>query len=56
MTRKELLHLLVMQARVNGFELRKWYQSKIDRQLDQPRCGNANAGRRAALLCPALFA
>jgi hypothetical protein len=31
MTRKDLLHLLVMQARTNGFELRKWYQSKIDR-------------------------
>src|SRR5215475_6647925 len=31
MTRKDLLHLLVMQARANGFELRKWYQSKIDR-------------------------
>ena len=31
MTRKDLLHLLVMQARANGFELRRWYQSKIDR-------------------------
>lgn len=31
MTRKDLLHLLVMQARANGFVLRKWYQSKIDR-------------------------
>ena len=31
MTRKDLLHLLIMQARANGFELRKWYQSKIDR-------------------------
>lgn len=31
MTRKDLLQLLVMQARGNGFELRKWYQSKIDR-------------------------
>lgn len=29
MTRKELLHLLVLQARTNGFEFRKWYQSKI---------------------------
>lgn len=30
MTRKELIHLLVLQARANGFEFRKWYQSRID--------------------------
>ncbi|MGH9588574.1 MAG: hypothetical protein ACRD3F_16640 [Acidobacteriaceae bacterium] len=30
MTRKELIRLLVLQARANGFEFRKWYQSKID--------------------------
>jgi hypothetical protein len=36
MTRKELLHLLVMQARANGFELRKWYQSKIEREWISP--------------------
>ena len=29
MTRKDLLRLLVLQARANGFEFRKWYQSKI---------------------------
>lgn len=29
MTRKDLIHLLVLQARANGFEFRKWYQSKI---------------------------
>jgi hypothetical protein len=29
MTRKELLHLLVRQARGNGFEFRKWYREKI---------------------------
>jgi hypothetical protein len=29
MTRKELIHLLVLQARANGFEFRKWYQSRI---------------------------
>lgn len=29
MTRKELLQLLVLQARGNGFEFRRWYQSKI---------------------------
>jgi hypothetical protein len=31
MTRKELLRLLVLQARVNGFEFRSWYQSRIER-------------------------
>ena len=40
MTRKDLLHLLVMQARANGFVLRKWYQSKIDRHW---------AGQQAAI-------
>lgn len=29
MTRKELIHLLVLQARSNGFEFRKWYQNKV---------------------------
>jgi hypothetical protein len=29
MTRIELLHLLVAQARANGFEFRKWYISKL---------------------------
>ncbi|MGC2161955.1 MAG: hypothetical protein WA634_08610 [Silvibacterium sp.] len=29
MTRKELIHLLVLQARANGFEFRKWYQGRI---------------------------
>jgi hypothetical protein len=29
MTKKDILHLLVMRARANGFELRKWYKSKI---------------------------
>jgi hypothetical protein len=29
MTRKELIHLLVLQARANGFEFRKWFQSKV---------------------------
>jgi hypothetical protein len=36
MTRKELLHLLVMQARTNGFELRKWYKSKIESEWHGP--------------------
>jgi hypothetical protein len=29
MTRFELLHLLVAQARANGFEFRKWYIAKL---------------------------
>jgi hypothetical protein len=29
MTRFELLHLLVAQARANGFEFRKWYTSRL---------------------------
>ncbi|HUD21287.1 MAG TPA: hypothetical protein VMQ60_00430 [Acidobacteriaceae bacterium] len=29
MTRFELLHLLVSQARANGFEFRKWYIAKL---------------------------
>ena len=32
MTRKELIHLLILQARANGFEFRKWYQEKIDKE------------------------
>jgi len=29
MTRFELLHLLIAQARANGFEFRKWYVSRL---------------------------
>ena len=29
MTRFELLHLLVGQARSNGFDFRKWYTTKL---------------------------
>lgn len=29
MTRKQLIHLLVLQARANGFEFRKWFCEKI---------------------------
>jgi len=29
MTRKDLIRLLLLQARANGFEFRKWYQSRI---------------------------
>jgi len=48
MTRKELLHLLIMQARANGFELRRWYQSKIDRHWTSQQAAIATlaAGHR----------
>ena len=36
MTKKDLLHLLVMRARANGFELRKWYKSKIENEWPGP--------------------
>jgi hypothetical protein len=29
MTRKELIRMLVLRAHANGFEFRKWYQSRI---------------------------
>lgn len=29
MTRKELIRLLLLQARANGFEFRNWYESRI---------------------------
>ena len=32
MTRKELLRLIVLQARANGFELRSWFQSSVSRE------------------------
>jgi hypothetical protein len=37
MTRFELLHLLVGQARANGFEFRKWYLAKIGRPWETTR-------------------
>lgn len=30
MTRKDILQLLLLQARANGFELRRWYRKNID--------------------------
>ncbi|HTD56978.1 MAG TPA: hypothetical protein VK670_16425 [Silvibacterium sp.] len=32
MTKKDLLQLLAMRARANGFDLRKWYKSKIEHE------------------------
>ena len=48
MTKKELLHLLVLQARASGFELRKWYQSKIEREWtgSQAAMGTLASGHR----------
>ncbi len=37
MTRFELLHLLVAQARANGFEFRKWYISRLGRPWETTR-------------------
>jgi hypothetical protein len=37
MTRFELLHLLIAQARANGFEFRKWYIAKIGLPWDTTR-------------------
>jgi len=59
MTKKELLHLLVLQARANGFELRKWFQSKIDRQWTGPEAAIvtlASGNRYYALLFSHEFA
>ena len=30
MTRKELLRMIILRARVHGFEFRRWYQSNIE--------------------------
>ena len=59
MTRKEFLHLLVLQARANGFELRKWFQSKIERQWTSPEAAIvtlASGNRYYALLFSHEFA
>jgi hypothetical protein len=37
MTRFELLHLLIAQARVNGFEFRKWYVGRLKLPWDTTR-------------------
>ncbi len=34
MTRQELLRIVIRQARANGFEFRKWFQSVIDPSWD----------------------
>lgn len=36
MTRKDLLRLLLLQARMNGFAFRSWYQNRIDREWTTP--------------------
>jgi hypothetical protein len=53
MTRKELLDLLVLQARANGFEFRKWYKAKIGgewRTRDAAIEALASGGRYYTLL------
>ena len=59
MTKKDLLHLLVMRARANGFELRRWYKSKIEREwpgLDAALQTLATGHRYYALLFSHEFA
>jgi hypothetical protein len=59
MTKKELLEMLVLQARANGFELRRWYQSKIERKWSSPEAALetlANGHRYYALLFSHEFA
>ena len=59
MTKKDLLHLLLMQARANGFELRRWYKSKIESEwhgADEALCTLATSHRYYALLFSHEFA
>ncbi|HTV04914.1 MAG TPA: hypothetical protein VME86_06060 [Acidobacteriaceae bacterium] len=59
MTRKELIRLLLLQARTNGFEFRKWYQSRISSEWttsDAAIDNLANGGRYYALLFSHQFA
>lgn len=59
MTRKDLIHLLVLQARANGFEFRKWYESKIGGDWTSTEAAIrtlATGGRYYALLFSHQFA
>jgi len=59
MTKRNLIHLLVLQARTNGFEFRKWFQSKIDRLWTSPEAAIAtlaSGNRYYALLFSHEFA
>jgi hypothetical protein len=59
MTRKELIHLLVLQAHANGFEFRKWYQGKISREWTTPEAAVntlSEGGRYYTLLFSHQFA
>jgi hypothetical protein len=59
MTRKELIKLLVLQARANGFEFRKWYQNKIGGEwttADAALETLSEGGRHYALLFSHTFA
>jgi hypothetical protein len=53
MTKQEILRIVVGQARANGFEFRKWYQTKLDapwRNFDQAVESLAEGQRYYALL------
>jgi len=48
MTRKELLRMVVLRARVHGFEFRRWYQTNIDSEWTgfEQALGTLESGRR----------
>jgi len=59
MTRKELLNLLVLQARANGFEFRRWYLAKIGGEWTTPEAAIetlSEGGRYYTLLFSHQFA
>ena len=48
MTRKELLRIVVLRARVHGFEFRQWYQTSLETEWPgfEPAVTALSAGRR----------
>lgn len=59
MTRKDLIHLIVLQARANGFEFRKWYKHRIGNEWTSSEDAIqtlARGGRYYALLFSHEFA
>lgn len=59
MTRKELIRLLLLQARANGFEFRKWYQNRVSAEWTTADAAIENlshGGRYYALLFSHQFA
>jgi hypothetical protein len=48
MTRKELIRIVVLRARVHGFEFRQWYQTCLESEWPgfEPAIGTLASGRR----------